>query len=121
MPSSPGPIEAAQIAYEEGRYTDALRIVQSAFQTATTNPERAAYLGMEGSLMYTMENEPAARASWRRALVFDPTNLNIQRVLYFLETRDQAPPLEGGGEPGRVGESQESEQPRLPGQPGERQ
>jgi hypothetical protein len=83
----PDPIEAAQIAYEEGRYTDALRIVQSAFQQATTNQQRSLLLGMEGSLLYTMKNQPAAQASWKRSLVFDPTNLEVQRVMQFLETR----------------------------------
>ncbi len=120
-PSSPAPMEAAQIAYEEGRYTDALRIAQAAFQTATSNQERALYLGMEGSIMYTLENEPAARASWRRALVFDPTNLDIQRVLHFLDTRVQSQPLEQGGETGRSEESQESQEPRLPERPGGQQ
>jgi hypothetical protein len=42
---------------------------------------------MEGSLLYTMKNQPAAQASWKRSLVFDPTNLEVQRVMQFLETR----------------------------------
>lgn len=86
----PNPVEAAQIAYEEGRLTDALRIIQSAFQTAGSNQDRALFLGMEGSVLYTMKNEPAARASWQRALVFDPTNLEVQRVMHFLDTKPQS-------------------------------
>ncbi|MCH7478402.1 MAG: hypothetical protein IIA14_09885 [SAR324 cluster bacterium] len=83
----PNVLQEAQIAYEEGRLTDALRIVQTAFSQATTNQARAMYLGMEGSVSYTMGNPKAALASWRRALVFDPTNLEIQRVTHFLEQR----------------------------------
>ena len=83
----PNVLQEAQIAYEEGRLTDALRIVQTAFSQATTNQARAMYLGMEGSVSYTMGNPTAALASWRRALVFDPTNLEIQRVTHFLEQR----------------------------------
>ena len=83
----PNALQEAQIAYEEGRLTDALRIVQTAFSQATTNQARALYLGMEGSVSYTMGNPTAALASWRRALVFDPTNLEIQRVTHFLEQR----------------------------------
>ena len=83
----PNALQEAQIAYEEGRLTDALRIVQTAFSRATTNQARAMYLGMEGSVSYTMGNPTAALASWRRALVFDPTNLEIQRVTHFLEQR----------------------------------
>ncbi len=88
----PNALQAAQIAYEEGRLTDALRIVQTAFSQATSNQARALYLGMEGSVSYTMGNPTAALASWRRALVFDPTNLEIQRVTHFLEQRS---PKEG--------------------------
>jgi len=80
MTPRPNPMEAAQLAYEDGRYQDALRIVQSAFQQATTNQERAMYLGMEGSIYYTMKNQTAANAAWQRALVFDPTNLEVQRA-----------------------------------------
>lgn len=86
------PVEAAQIAYEEGRYVDALRIIQSAFKMATSNQERSMYLGMEGSIFYTMKNTPSAQASWQRALVFDPTNLDVQRVMHFLEQKKGRPP-----------------------------
>jgi hypothetical protein len=79
------PVQAAQLAYDEGRYTDALRIVQSGFQQATTNTERARYLGMEGSVLYTMNNQEGARAAWQRAVVFDPGNMEIHRALTFLQ------------------------------------
>ncbi len=92
-PSYPGVTvpsrEAAQIAYDEGRYPDALRIVQGGFQRATTNEERAQYLSMEGSILYTMSNPEAARASWQRALTFDPGNLEVNRMLNFLDTQQK--------------------------------
>lgn len=80
------PAEAAQIAYEEGRFSDALRIVQTAFQRARNNQERSKFVGMEGSVLYTMQDKSAARASWQRALVFDPGNLEVQKVMRFFET-----------------------------------
>ncbi len=79
------PVQAAQLAYDEGRYTDALRIVQSGFQQATTNTDRARYLGMEGSVHYTMNNREGAAAAWQRAVVFDPGNMEIHRALTFLQ------------------------------------
>lgn len=82
-----GLMEKARIAYDEGRYNDSLGIVQSAFQRATSNQERAMYLGMEGSIFYTMNNQDASIASWRRAVTFDPANMEVQRVLRFFETR----------------------------------
>lgn len=81
------PTSAAQLAFDEGRYSDALRIVQRAFQRATTNKQRAVFLAMEGSTFYSMNNEQAARASWERALVFDPTNDEIHQVLNFLDVK----------------------------------
>ena len=79
------PAQAAQLAYDEGRYNDALRISQSGFQQATTNTERARYLGMEGSVLYTMNNREGAQAAWQRAVVFDPGNMEIHRALTFLQ------------------------------------
>jgi len=88
-PSTPSPQlsakQAAQIAYDEGRYTDALRIVQAAFQRAYSNKERGDLLAMEGSVYFTMDNTKAAREAWRRALVFDPTNLEVHKALNYLE------------------------------------
>ncbi|MBI3992607.1 MAG: hypothetical protein HY342_04995 [Candidatus Lambdaproteobacteria bacterium] len=77
--------EEARVAFQEGRYTDALRIVQNGFQRATTNRERAQFLGMEGSIYYTLNNQEAALASWKRAVVFDPSNEELHRVLNHLE------------------------------------
>jgi tetratricopeptide (TPR) repeat protein len=85
--STMAPREAAQIAFDEGRYPDALRAVQEGFQKATTNQERALYLSMEGSVMFTMGNRDAARASWRRALTFDPANLEVNRMLTYLDSQ----------------------------------
>lgn len=98
-PSSPAfspqaatsPAEAAQVAYDEGRYQDALRIVQSGFQRATTNRERGHYLGMEGSIHYTMGNTDAARAAWRRSVTYDPSNLEVHEVLNYLESNPGGP------------------------------
>jgi tetratricopeptide (TPR) repeat protein len=81
------PREAAQIAFDEGRYQDALRSAQDGFQKATTNQERGLYLSMEGSVLFTMGNRDAARASWRRALTFDPTNVEVNRVLTHLDSQ----------------------------------
>lgn len=89
------PREAAQIAFDEGRYQDALRSVQDGFQKATTNPERAQYLAMEGSVLFTMGNRDAARASWRRALTFDPTNTEVNRMLTHLDSQRPAGGKEG--------------------------
>jgi hypothetical protein len=36
---------------------------------------------MEGSIHYTLGNIEAARASWQRALTFDPANLEVHEVL----------------------------------------
>ena len=79
--------EQARVAFQEGRYTDALRTVQNGFQRATTNRERAQYLGMEGSIYFTLNNPEAALASWKRAVVFDPSNEEIHRVLNHLEAQ----------------------------------
>lgn len=79
--------EQVRIAFDESRYTDALRIVQTGFQTSTTNPRRAGFLGMEGSLYYVMDNHNAALASWKRAVVFDPSNRDIHQALNFLESQ----------------------------------
>ena len=81
----PSPVEAAQLAYEDGRYQDALRIVQSAFQQSTNNQERSMYLGMEGSIYFTMNNTAGALAAWNRALVFDPANVDVQRAKAALQ------------------------------------
>jgi hypothetical protein len=83
------PAEAAQLAFDEGRLRDALRIVQSAFQRSTTNRERGFYLGMEGSLHYRMNNSEAAKAAWQRAVTYDPSNLEVHEVLNFLESPPQ--------------------------------
>jgi hypothetical protein len=34
-----------------------------------------------------MGNRDAARASWRRALTFDPTNVEVNRVLTHLDSQ----------------------------------
>lgn len=82
------PMQAARIAYEEGRYQDALGIVQSGFQSAKTDQQRSLYLGMEGSVLYTMKNQQGAIASWKRSLRFDPANLDVQRVMRFFDKRE---------------------------------
>lgn len=84
------PVQAAQMAYDEKRFTDALRIIQNGFQRATNNSQRALYLGMEGSVFFTMKNKSAARASWKRAVVFDPGNVEIHRALNYLDTSNGA-------------------------------
>lgn len=83
------PVEAAQIAYDEGRYRDALRIVQSAFAQSTSNRERSMFLGMEGSIYFTLNDAAAAQAAWRRAVAFDANNMEIHQALNFVES--QAP------------------------------
>ncbi len=81
------PVESAQIAYDEGRYRDALRIVQSAFAQATSNRSRAMFLGMEGSIYFTLNNVGAAQAAWRRAVAFDPNSMEIHEALNYLESQ----------------------------------
>ncbi len=85
--ASQSPRDAAQIAFDEGRYPDALRIAENAFQRATTNQDRGLYLGIEGSILYTMNNRDGARAAWQRAVTFDPTNLEVQKMLNYLEQK----------------------------------
>ncbi|HUJ74254.1 MAG TPA: hypothetical protein VL359_05315 [bacterium] len=85
-PGGVSPREAAQNLFDEGRYQDALRAVQDGFQRATSNPERAQYLSMEGSILYTMNNPDAARLSWQRALTFDPADLEVHRMLDYLNS-----------------------------------
>lgn len=81
----PDPIQAAQAAFDSGQFKEALGIVQQAFQQATTNQSRGLYLGMEGSIYFALKNKDSALVSWKRALTFDPTNLEVQRVVQFLE------------------------------------
>ena len=85
--STVSPREAAQIAFDEGRYPDALRAAQDGFQRATASQERAQYLAIEGSVLYAMNNRDAARSSWRRALTFDPTNTEVNRMLNLLDAQ----------------------------------
>jgi tetratricopeptide (TPR) repeat protein len=91
VPAPPGqsPRDAAQIAFDEGRYPDALRIAQNAFQRATSNQERGLYLGIEGSILYTMNNRDGARSAWQRAFTFDPTNLDVNKMLNHLDVQQR--------------------------------
>ena len=86
------PRDAAQTAFDEGRYQDALRAVQAGFQRATNNQDRALYLSMEGSILYTMNNRERAKASWERALTFDPSNVEVNRMLNHLEGQGKEKP-----------------------------
>jgi len=100
-PPGPGqpavsPREAAQIAFDEGRYPDALRAAQDGFQKATGSQERGQYLAMEGSILFTMNNRDAARASWRRALTFDPSNVEVNRMLNLLDAQGAGTPPSRG-------------------------
>ena len=90
----PDAVEEARIAYQEDRYMDSLRIVQAAFQRATSNPERATYLSMEGSIFYSLDNLGAARASWQRALIYDPGNMEVHRVMNYLDKVQSQPRVE---------------------------
>lgn len=89
QPRAVSPVQAAQTAYDEGRYNQALQLVQGAFQQATTPRERGYFLGMEGSIYFTMGNVQSARASWQRAVTFDPGNLEVQQAMNYLETQQQ--------------------------------
>jgi tetratricopeptide (TPR) repeat protein len=79
--------DVAQTAFDEGRYQDALRAAQTGFQKATTSQERSLYLGIEGSVLYTMNNREGARAAWQRAATFDPANIEVQRMLNYVDTQ----------------------------------
>jgi len=87
-----GPAQEARVAYDEGRYEDALRIVRQAAQRARTNEERAQFLAMEGSILYSTNNRDQARAVWQRALTYNPGDQDVLRALEFLEARPK-----GGG------------------------
>ncbi|MDH5751181.1 MAG: hypothetical protein OEZ59_02030 [Deltaproteobacteria bacterium] len=84
---APGAAEAAQMAFDEGRYAEALRIVQAGFQRSTTARERSFFLAMEGSIHFAQNNPTAARAAWERAVSFDPTNMEVHQVLNYLEAQ----------------------------------
>ncbi|MCZ6553987.1 MAG: hypothetical protein O7A67_09345 [SAR324 cluster bacterium] len=84
-------VEEARLAYDEGRYDEALRVVRTAFQQSQNNRERAQYLGMEGSIHYTMNDTRRAQLAWQRALGYNPSNPEVQRVLEFLQGREAAP------------------------------
>ncbi len=79
--------EAAQIAFDEGRLPDALRAAEDGFQRATSSLDRAQYLAIEGSVLYAMNNRDAARSAWQRALTFDPTNTEVNRMLNVLDAQ----------------------------------
>jgi tetratricopeptide (TPR) repeat protein len=85
------PRDVAQTAFDEGRYQDALRAAQLGFQKAATHQERSQYLGIEGSVLYTMNNRDAARASWQRAATFDPANLDVMKMLNHLDQQRGQP------------------------------
>lgn len=82
------PLQEARVAYDEGRYQDALRSVRQGFQTARGNDERGLYMAMEGSIHYSMNNRDQARAAWQRALTFNPADPEVRRVLDFLQSRE---------------------------------
>jgi tetratricopeptide (TPR) repeat protein len=84
--------DVAQVAFDEGRYQDALRAAQTGFQKAATNQERSLYLGIEGSVLYTLNNREGARAAWQRAATFDPANLEVQRMLNYLDQQQRGQP-----------------------------
>jgi tetratricopeptide (TPR) repeat protein len=77
--------DVAQTAFDEGRYQDALSAAEAGFQRATTNQERSQYLGIEGSVLYTMNNRDGARAAWQRAATFDPANLEVARMMNYVD------------------------------------
>lgn len=86
------PFQEARVAYDEGRYQDALRITRQGFQNARNNEERGLYMAMEGSILYTMNNRDQARAAWQRALTYNPADPEVRRVLDFLQSRESGSP-----------------------------
>jgi hypothetical protein len=52
-------------------------------------------------VLYAMNNRDAARSSWQRALTFDPTNTEVNRMLNVLDTQRAA-----------AGRTQQPEAPR---------
>ena len=87
-----GAVQEARIAYDEGRYDDALRVVRQGFQNARGNDERALYTAMEGSIHYTMNNREQAKAAWQRAMTYNPGDPEVRRALEFLESRQGGSP-----------------------------
>lgn len=84
--------QEARIAYGEGRYDDALRVVRQGFQNARNNDERGLFMAMEGSIQYTMNNRDQARAAWQRALTYNPADPEVRRVLDFMQSRESGSP-----------------------------
>ena len=91
------PITLARIAYDEGRYTDSIKLVQGAFQKAVSNQERSVYLAMEGSVYYTLQNTQAALASWRRSQAYDPSNMEVAKLIQFLGAQSPTAPSSNQG------------------------
>jgi tetratricopeptide (TPR) repeat protein len=86
------PAQEARVAYDEGRYEEALRVVRRGFQSARNNDERGLYMAMEGSIQYTMNNRDQARAAWQRALTYNPADPEVRRVLDFIQSRESGNP-----------------------------
>ena len=84
----------AQVAFEDGRLGEALRITEEGFERAATHADRGRFLAMQGSIHFSLGNRQAARQAWQRAVSFDPNNLEAQRALEYLGPAVNAfPPL----------------------------
>ncbi len=83
------PLEAARSAFEGRRFPDALRIVDQSLRNAKTGPERSLYLGMKGSIFYSMNDLDGARDAWEKAVEEDPGNREVHEILNFLKSQQE--------------------------------
>ncbi len=91
-PVAVDPIEAlrrkARILAADGRYRDALDLLDEALMDHDEDPRLHA---QRGSVLYVMGDVAGARKAWLRALARDPGNQEVREFLGWLDRRDRSP------------------------------
>ena len=83
------PLEAARSAFESRKFPEALGIVDQSLREAKSGPERSLYLGMKGSIFYSMDDLDGARDAWEQAAEEDSTNREVRDILKFLKSQPE--------------------------------
>ncbi len=83
------PLEAARSAFEGRRFPEALGIVNESLRTAKPGPERSLYLGMKGSIFYSLDDLDGARDAWENAVKEDPSNREVREIMKFLKSQQE--------------------------------
>lgn len=83
------PLESARSAFEGRRFPEALGIVNESLRNAKPGPERSLYLGMKGSIFYSMDDLDGARDAWENASQEDPSNREVSEILKFLKSQQE--------------------------------